>query len=101
MSISNIGANGLKGDYMSLKALGELQISVVPTPTDAEVSNVDIAAENRREVLHMTTNKGETVDQFCQRIRSMLRSLMNGEPRVKQGEELKKAEAAGKTATWA
>lgn len=90
MSGSSIGANGLaREEYMQLKSFGALQISV--TPRDGtSVMSVDIGAENRMEAVNMATQKDETVDQFCLRIKSMLRSLWNTQPR----EPLSKSVAA-------
>ena len=81
-TVGTIGSNGLdKGGYMKLSGFGALQIAVTPLEKNPELMSVDIGAQNRMEALHMETNKDETVDQFVTRIRSMLRSLHNGEPR--------------------
>lgn len=77
-----LGANGLKEVYMKLASFGAVQISVTPTAENPEILNVDIGAEHRKEAMNMMTNKDETVDQFCQRIRSMMRALWNAEPRA-------------------
>lgn len=70
---------------MKLASFGAIQISVTPKADNAEILSVDIGTENRKEAVHMETNKDETVDQFCQRLRSMLRSLWNGEARTVAG----------------
>lgn len=80
--MSGIGANGLKEVYMKLSSLGAVSIQVTPQADNPEVLSVDIAAENRKDGVSMTTNKDETVDQFTQRVKSMMRSLWNAEPRV-------------------
>lgn len=67
---------------MKLASFGAVQISVTPTAENPEILNVDIGAEHRKEAMNMMTNKDETVDQFCQRIRSMMRALWNAEPRA-------------------
>lgn len=81
-----LGGNGLdelrKGAYMELSGFGALHISVTPHADNPKIMSVDIGAENRKESVQMTTNMNETVDQFTTRIKSMLRSLWNMEPRV-------------------
>lgn len=100
--MSNIGANGLKEVYMKLASFGALSIEVTPLAKDPEIMTVDIGAQNRRDTMSMTTNKDETIDQFCSRIRSMLRALVNAEPRTLEVEKKdeKKAADKAKTQTW-
>lgn len=109
MSSVVLGGNGLKEAYMKLTSFGGIQITVTAQAgTDGkvlEVMSVDIAAENRKEPVHMETQKDETVDQFCIRIRSMLRSLWNNEPRVLMAQTVgdiakAQAEQKRKDMTW-
>ncbi len=95
-----LGGNGLKEVYMKLASFGALQISVTLKADNPEIMSVDIGAETRREALHMETNKDETVDQFCQRIKSMLRSLWNTEPRVAAASGKEEKPAQQKEQTW-
>jgi hypothetical protein len=79
--MSTIGTNALKEAYMKLSSLGAIMIEVTPQ-TDTEVMAIAIVADNRREVIRMTTNRDETTDQFTQRLRGMLRALWNAEVKV-------------------
>ena len=83
---------------MKLSNFGAIQIAVTPHADNPEIMSVDIGAQNRIETISMMTNKDETVDQFCQRLRSMMRSLWNSEPR--QTQPVKTAEEAKKALTW-
>lgn len=85
-----------KDHFMKLAALGEMSINVTPTQ-NPEILNVDIGCENRKDVVSMQTNKDETVDQFCLRIRSMLRAMANGEPRILPAEQIKPSDHKDKT----
>jgi hypothetical protein len=67
--------------FMKMTSFGQLHIEVTPIAAQPEILSVDIAAENRKEPIHMRTNKDETIDQFTSRVRSMLRALANAEPR--------------------
>ena len=67
---------------MTMKAFGEMQISITITSDNPDILNVDIACETKKDVMHMRTAKDETIDQFTSRVRSMLRALSNAEPRV-------------------
>lgn len=67
---------------MSVASLGRMSIEVVPSAEDPSLMNVDIACENRKEVLHGITKPGENVDQFGLRVRSMLKAMLNAEPTV-------------------
>ena len=80
---------------MKLAALGQMQILVTPLTGNPEILNVEIIAENRKEKLSMVTNKDETADQFASRLKSMLRSMLNGEAR----EDINKEDAV-KPLTW-
>lgn len=73
---------------MKISAFGQLCIDITPTSIDPEILNVDIGAETRKETMSMTTNKDETIDQFCQRMKSMLRALANAEPRIVDDEKV-------------
>lgn len=73
---------------MAMAAFGSLSIEVTPESTNPGILNVDVGSEHRKDTISMKTNKGETIDQFCQRLRGMLRSLSNGEPRVLPAEEI-------------
>jgi hypothetical protein len=84
--------------FMKLSSFGEFTVEVVPTATDPEIMHVNIGAANRKDVVSMQTNKDETIDQFCTRIRSMLRGLANGEPRVLPEEVIPEKKA--KLKTW-
>jgi hypothetical protein len=84
---------------MKLAALGALSIEVTPTQ-DKEIMHVDIGCETRKETMSMTTNKDETVDQFCLRMKSMLRALLNAEPRVLKEEKVTSADHKPNT-NWA
>jgi len=64
---------------MRIADLGDIQIAV--TRKANGIMSVGICAENRNDSLHMDTQKDETVDQFVVRIKSMLRSMINGEGR--------------------
>lgn len=83
---------------MKIASFGQLSIEVTPTSANPEILSVDIGAQTRKEAMSMQTNKDETVDQFCQRVRSMLRALINSEPRVVEVD--KKADAKEKAKTW-
>lgn len=74
--------NPMEEHFMVIASFGAIQITVTPTTADPGIFSVDIAAQNRKEAVAMQTNKDETIDQFCTRIRSMLRGLANTEPRV-------------------
>lgn len=63
------------GMYMKLSMLGRIEIIATPTAANQEILSVDIIAENRTDPVSMVTNRDETTDQFCQRLRSMLRAL--------------------------
>jgi hypothetical protein len=73
--------------YMSIAALGTFTIDVTPIDNSG-LYHVDIGSEKRKDVVSMQTNPGETVDQFGMRIKSMLRALLNGEPKVLPQEKL-------------
>lgn len=66
---------------MKLSSLGQFSIEAVPATENPETFYVSLGAENRLEVINMVTNKDETVDQFCLRIKGMMRALMNSQPR--------------------
>lgn len=96
-----LGGNGLKEVYMKMASFGSVQIAVTPKSDNPEILHVDIGAQNRKEGVSMQTNKDETVDQFCARVKSMLRSLWNGEPRVESAGTSVESSAAKKvTPTW-
>jgi hypothetical protein len=94
---SGIGTNALKEAYMKLSSLGAIMIEVTPQ-TDTEVMAIAIVADNRREVIRMTTNRDETTDQFTQRLRGMLRALWNAE--VKMSDKKVAVAAAVPGLTW-
>ena len=85
--MSTIGSNPLREHYMSLKALGALIIETTPTAENPDVFRVDIGCENRLSAISATTQKDETVDQFCQRVRGILRAMMNEPVREQKLEE--------------
>jgi hypothetical protein len=85
---------------MKMSSLGNTLIKTTPLATNPEILMVDIGAENRKDAMTMQTNKDETVDQFCTRIRSMLRSLVNGEPRLVVEVKVKEADRL-RDKTWA
>ncbi len=95
---SGIGANGMKEVDMKLSSFGSIQVVVTAHSDNPELMSVDVGAERRREVMSMMTNKDETVDQFCQRLRGMLRALWNAEPSSldKKEPEQKAARKEGK-----
>jgi hypothetical protein len=97
--MSSIGTNGMKEVGMKLSSFGSMQINITAHSDNAEIMSVDIGAENRKEAMSMTTNKDETVDQFCTRVRSMLRALWNGEPRVADA-KVNVAGVGKKELTW-
>jgi hypothetical protein len=72
---------------MSIAALGKFSIDITPVEHSG-LYHVNIGSENRKEVVSMQTNIGETPDQFGMRIKSMLRALLNGEPKVLPQEKL-------------
>lgn len=74
--------------FMNMAAFGSIHVEVTPDSGNPGILHVDIGASERKEIVSMKTNKDETIDQFCARMRSMLRSLANGEPRVLKGEEV-------------
>lgn len=74
---------------MQLSSLGALQVSVTPHADNHQIMSVDIGCETRVEALHMETQKGETIDQFVMRVKSMLRALWNTEPRKPITQEVK------------
>ena len=83
---------------MKLSTLGAIQIAVTPHADDPNIMSVDIGAAARKDPVSMTTSKDETVDQFVNRVRSMLRSLWNAEPRVTEG--AKRVEEIKTPSTW-
>lgn len=98
---ADFGGRGLSKEvYMKLSSFGELSINVVPRADNEEIMSVYLLARNRKDPVVMETNKDETVDQFCTRIRSMMRALWNSEPRetVEQKELMKQEEK--KAQTW-
>lgn len=95
-----IGTKPLESEtFMKMSSFGQLNITVTPESVNPEILSVDIACENRKDAMSMKTNKDETIDQFCSRIRSMLRALSNAEPRVLPGEVVTK-EDQKKAKTW-
>lgn len=91
-----LGGNGMKEVYMKLASFGAITIDVTIHADNTEIMSVDIGAENRKETVSMQTNKDETIDQFCQRIRSMMRSLWNTEPRVTEADKKAAVKEAAK-----
>jgi hypothetical protein len=83
---------------MQLSSFGQLHIEVTRTAADPQLMNVDIGAEHRTEAMHMVTSKDETIDQFCQRVRGMLRALWNA--RIREEEKSAEMAATPKTSTW-
>lgn len=82
--------------YLQLSSLGALSIELTPKIDANGVFNLDVGAENRMEVLHMETQPGETVDQFCQRLKGMLRALWQGERMPTKVDEAQEAPRSGK-----
>ena len=76
-----------KEHFMKISSLGGFNISVTPT-VNAEIMAVDIIAQNRSDTVSMTTNKDETADQFAMRIKSMMRAMLNAQPRPKESETI-------------
>jgi len=81
MNNAVLGASGLQGDFMQMSSFGELQISLIPSKADPEVMELVMAAEKRKEVIRMTLQKGESIDNFTRRMKSMLMGLLNSEAR--------------------
>lgn len=82
--------------YMQLSSLGSLSIETTPIADKRGIYNIDIGAANRMEALHMETQPQETVDQFCQRLKGMLRALWQGERMPEKLDEKKEPPASGK-----
>lgn len=97
--MSTIGSYGLKEVYMKLSSFGALHIEVTPHADNQEIMTVVIGAENRVDSLNMDTRQDETVDQFCGRVRSMLRALHNSKHRENKVEAV--VTVAPKEQTWA
>lgn len=89
-----------KDNFMKIAAFGQMTIEVSPSAGNIEILNVDIACEHRKDVMSMKTNKDETIDQFCGRVRSMLRALSNAEPRVLPAEVVTKEDNKKPPKTW-
>lgn len=70
---------------MQMSSFGQLQISVIPSKADPEVMEMVMAAEKRSEVVRMSLQKGESIDNFTRRMKSMLMGLLNSE--VRKGEK--------------
>lgn len=83
---------------MNMASFGQLTIEVSPDPDNPGILHVDIAAQLRKDALHMKTQKDETIDQFASRIRSMLRALSNGE--LRSPAEVEVAKEKPKPKTW-
>lgn len=77
-----------KETFMRMAAFGSLSVEITPESAHPEILNIDIGSEHRKDTISMKTNKDETIDQFCQRLRGMLRALANGEPRVLPAEQI-------------
>ncbi len=60
-------------NFMSIAALKNFSISITPVENSG-MYHIDIGSEVRKDVVSM-----RTADQFGMRIKSMLRSLLNGE----------------------
>jgi hypothetical protein len=80
---------------MKLSLLGEIAIEVTPDSRPG-LMNVRLGCENRKEVLVAQTHPDETIDHFCQRLRGMLRALMQGEERSPADKPIEKK----KEKTW-
>ncbi len=76
-----------KNNFMKISTFGNFQVLVSPSAENPEIMHVDLGAEHRKDVISMQTNKDETVDQFCMRLKSMMRALINGEPRILESEK--------------
>ena len=83
---STLGSQTQVG-YMQLEGLGAVSITLNPKAGSPNVLHVDVGCNNRMEVLHMETNPGETVDQFCQRLRGMMRALWQSQPMPEKAQE--------------
>ena len=84
-----------KEHYMKLSSLGQVMIELTPRTDDPEIMKVDVGCQNRISTVSAETRKDETVDQFCQRLRGMMRALLQDEQRivlVKSEEDEKKPE---------
>jgi len=82
---------------MKLSSLGQVMIELTPRADDPEIMKVDVGCQNRISTVSAETRKDETVDQFCQRLRGMMRALLQDEKRI----ELIKEEAVEKAPeTW-
>jgi hypothetical protein len=63
-----------------LSQLGEVSIKLTPALRPG-VMTVKLGCQNRKDVLVAETRPDETTDQFCQRLKSMLRALLQSEER--------------------
>ena len=73
---------------MRVFEFGELTIEIKPT-TKPNIMTVDMTAQNRKGIVHMETNKDESVDQISMRLKGMMRALYNNEMRDAKVEEKK------------
>jgi hypothetical protein len=69
-----IGSAGLKGDFMQMSSFGTVYIEL-------KNGRLNVVAENRKEAIEADLQKGETVDQFARRLKSILSGLMTAPPR--------------------
>src|SRR5262249_8651224 len=84
-----------KEHFMKLSSLGQVMIEITPRADDPEIMKIDIGCQNRIETVSAETKKDETIDQFCQRLRGMMRAMLQTEVRevvVPQVKDEKKAE---------
>src|SRR5262245_3754068 len=93
-----IGTYSLEREhFMKLSSLGQVMIELTPRADDPEIMKVDVGCQNRISTVSAETRKDETVDQFCQRLRGMMRALLQDEKRI----ELVKEETVEKAPeTW-
>ena len=65
---------------MQLAGLGMITLEINQPASNSSVYRIDIACEKRLDVISMETKPDETVDQFCQRLRGMMRALWQAQP---------------------
>jgi len=72
---------------MTMRELGAVIIETTEIADQPGIFRVDVGCENRLSAMSATTNKDETTDQFCMRLKGILRSLLNEPSRVQPKEE--------------
>lgn len=66
--------------FMQLSGLGKFTINISQSIGNPTIYNIEVGGDTRLDVIHMETKPDETIDQFCQRLRGMMRALWQGQP---------------------